>query len=248
MNSSAAVGCPVARPGPAPQRRSPDERQGNCYISWGICNRLVMVWVLTRANSNWKNRYCARLTAYPDRMGTAWGDVPTWVGAIITSGTLLLGMVILTRDQARQRGEFISQVSYWARIGLDGKVYAYLDNKGTLPIKVIMEGREDFAPLSIRWGRTATEEPLTLQVSHLYFVPPGSGFKVSFQQTRERGDVSVRRQNGGAILYDPLGLTVVDNMSQAWISTPSGWKRVKITAAIRRVLAGRSLPPGSTGY
>jgi len=197
---------------------------------------------------SWKSSHSMRLLTYPDRMRTEWGDVPTWVGAITTSGTLLLGMVILTRDQARQRGEFISQVSYWARIGLDGKVYAYLDNKGPLPVKVIMEGREDFAPLFIRWGRTASEESLTLQVPHLYFVPPGSGFKVSFQQTRQAGNASVRRQNGGAILYDPLGLTVIDNRSQVWISTPSGWKRAKINAAIRRVLAGRSLPPGGAGY
>ena len=30
---SVAVGCPAARPGPAPQRRSPDERQDNGYVT-----------------------------------------------------------------------------------------------------------------------------------------------------------------------------------------------------------------------
>ncbi len=51
MNRCAvAVGCPAARPGPAPQRRSPAERQDNSYISLGSCGHLRRVLTLTCVN------------------------------------------------------------------------------------------------------------------------------------------------------------------------------------------------------
>ena len=51
MNRCAvAVGCPAARPGPAPQRRSPDERQDNGYISLGSWGHLGLVRAVTWAD------------------------------------------------------------------------------------------------------------------------------------------------------------------------------------------------------
>lgn len=47
---SVALGCPAARPGPAPQRRSPDERQDNGYMTLGSCGHLWAAEALTCAN------------------------------------------------------------------------------------------------------------------------------------------------------------------------------------------------------
>jgi len=165
-----------------------------------------------------------------------WGDVPTWVGSITTSGTLLLGLVILIREQTRQRGELIGQVSYWARIDPDGTMHAYLDNAGSLPIKVVMLGRAQYPTESIKWRHTGVVEPFALREPHMYFVPPGNGFRVTFSR------VAIENTIRGAILYDPLNLTVMDNRAYAWCSTIQGWKRVKPSAQTRRALAGGTVP------
>lgn len=165
-----------------------------------------------------------------------WGDVPTWVGSITTSGALLLGLVVLLRDQTRLRGELISQVSYWAKVDPDGRTHAYVDNMGTLPIKVILLGRDQQPPESIKWRHDQVVQPFTLAEPCMYFVPPGNGFRVTFMPSTEQVGIH------GALLYDPLNMTVIDNRGYAWASGAGGWQKTRHSARARRVLAGGFLP------
>ncbi|MFF5983907.1 hypothetical protein ACFY78_34215 [Streptomyces olindensis] len=169
-------------------------------------------------------------------MKVDWGDVPTWLGAITTSGALLLGLVVLMRDQARLRGELISQVAYWVRVDPDGRIHAYLDNLGNLPVKVIILGRDGHPPESIKWRHDQVVQPFTLDEPRMYFVPAGNGFRVTFAGS------AARRGAGGALLHDPLNLTVVDNRGHAWASGADGWKKTRPSGRTRRVLAGGALP------
>jgi len=73
---SVAVGCPAARPGPAPQRRSPDERQDNYSISLGSCGRLRVVRALTWPNGHGvASPWLAAFTVIPRSIWCAFGAV-----------------------------------------------------------------------------------------------------------------------------------------------------------------------------
>lgn len=67
---SVAVGCPAARPGPAPQRRSPDERQDNCYISLESSGRRVIAGLTCGGAVTSRDEPTTSSPPFPARPGT----------------------------------------------------------------------------------------------------------------------------------------------------------------------------------
>ncbi len=68
-----------------------------------------------------------------------WGDAPTWIGSVGTSGALILGMVILRSDQVRRRRSGADGFTSWYNLTTTASgttLVVNFYNSGTRPITI----------------------------------------------------------------------------------------------------------------
>jgi hypothetical protein len=110
-------------------------------------------------------RHCGILSAVTQASGIQWGNVPAWVGGILTSLSLLLAFYIILRDRRKEESEqarrIITSSTLLMGSGMDDQETLYVENASDRPIRLptfIADGRPVYRVLKDLRKAKADEE------------------------------------------------------------------------------------------
>lgn len=145
-----------------------------------------------------------------------------WVGALLTSLSLLLAVVILWRDQQYKRREQIDHVGWW--FGFEsGKWGWHVTNASNLPIRVWMQiVRTDGKLFTMIGGSGEQEQAITVDYtigrggSQLMHAGGGHDRATEDEAWRNLKVVTTARDNAGRVW--------VFRENKGWVPAPRGWR------------------------